>query len=66
MVLVLILVGSAAVVATLKVPGVFVAALLIAAALLMLHTRPDASEQAALRSSIRLSAEDIDDVVAEY
>ena len=66
MVLVLILVGSVAVVATLKVSGVFIAALLIAAALLMLHTRPDASEQAALRSSIRLSAEDIEDVLAEY
>ena len=52
--------------ATLKLPGVFIAALLIAAALLMLHTRPDASEQAALRSSIRLSAEDIEDVLAEY
>ena len=52
MVLVLILVGSVAVVATLKVSGVFIAALLIAAALLMLHTRPDASEQAALRLSL--------------
>ena len=66
LVLALILVGSVAVVATLKLPGVFIAALLIAAALLMLHTRPDASEQAALRSSIRLSAEDIEDVLAEY
>ena len=66
LVLALILVGSVAVVATLKPPGVFIAALLIAAALLMLHARPDASEQAALRSSIRLSAEDIEDVLAEY
>lgn len=66
LVLVLILLGSVAVVATLKIPGVFIAALLISAALLMLHTRPDASEQAALRSSIRLSAEDIEDVMAEY
>ncbi|MDK2582028.1 hypothetical protein MFL68_000395 [Corynebacterium sp. BWA136] len=52
--------------ATLKIPGLFIAALLIAAALLMLYTRPDASEQAALRGSIRLSAEDIEDVIAEY
>lgn len=66
LVLALILVGSVAIVATLKLPGVFIAALLIAAALLMLHARPDASEQAALRSSIRLSAEDIQDVLAEY
>ncbi|MDY3127806.1 MAG: hypothetical protein SOW59_06720 [Corynebacterium sp.] len=64
--LILIFIASIIVIWTLKLPGVFIVLLIVPAALLMLCSRPDASEQQALRASIALSSEDIEDVLAEY
>lgn len=50
----------------LKIPGVFISLVLAAAVWLMSSARPQSAEIQALRSSIRLSAEDIRDVMAEF
>lgn len=50
----------------LKGPGIIISCVLFFAAWLMVNARPDASEHKALRASIRLSAEDITDVLKEY
>ncbi|HCG46533.1 hypothetical protein [Corynebacterium flavescens] len=53
-------------IATLKLPGLVIALALTAAAWLMFNSRPASSEQIALRNSIRLSAEDLQDVIIEF
>ncbi len=62
----LTVIASIALIVLLKIPGLIISFLLAAAMWLMASARPDASEHAALRSSIELSAEDIRDVMAEF
>lgn len=53
-------------IALLKVPGLMISFLLVGAALLMMSARPESTEHDALRTSIRLSSEDIRDVMAQF
>lgn len=64
--MVLSLVACLALVATLKLPGLLISALLALAAYIMVSSRPDASDLASLRTSIELSAEDLQDVLDEF
>lgn len=62
----LTVVACTALIVLLKAPGVIISILLASAVWLMSSARPEASEHAALRTSIELSAEDISDVIAEF
>lgn len=62
----LIILASVILIALLKTPGFIIALILAGVAWLMVNSRPDASEQKALRSSIKLSAEDITDVLDQF
>ncbi|PCC82009.1 hypothetical protein COM45_09845 [Corynebacterium accolens] len=62
----LAVVAAVALIVTLKLPGLFIALLVAGAMWLFASARPDASEHAALRTSINLSADDIRDVIAEF
>lgn len=61
-----IVVAAFVVLSVLRLPGVIICLIILPIALFMLYSRPDASEQKTLRSSISLSADDIQDVVDEY
>ena len=61
-----IIVAALVVLSVLRLPGLIICLIILPLALFMLYSRPDASEQNALRSSISLSADDIQDVVEEY
>lgn len=50
----------------LLVPGALLSLILLVLTFLLLRRRPDAYEHKALRTSIALSAEDVEDVLAEY
>ncbi|APT92374.1 hypothetical protein CPHO_05110 [Corynebacterium phocae] len=63
---VLTFVACVALVLLLKVPGVIISIFLAAAVWLMATARPAASEEAALRTSIQLSAEDLRDVMEDF
>lgn len=58
--------AAAFLISTLKLPGLLIAMALTAAAWLIFNSRPASPEQAALRNSIRLSAEDLQDVITEF
>lgn len=62
----LAIIGSVALIALMKGPGLFFAFGLVIATYVMVRSRPDATEHRTLRSSIRLSAEDVSDIIAEY
>lgn len=62
----LTLIACVTLIVLLKVPGLFISALLAAAVWLMASAQPMKSEHAALRTSIQLSAEDLRDVMAEF
>ena len=66
LVFILLVLCAIAIVVTLKLPGLIIAAMLVGAGWFMLRTRPDTAERKALRSSISLSADDIQDVIAEF
>lgn len=66
MAIVLTLIAVAILVYFLRLPGVLISLLLIAVAWGMLHSRPDKTEKQTLRSSIALSAEDIQNVLDEF
>lgn len=61
-----ILVAVLVVLSALRFTGLIICLIILPLALFMLYSRPDASEQKTLRSSISLSADDIEDVVEEY
>ena len=54
------------VLSALRFAGLIICLIILPLALFMLYSRPDASEQKTLKSSISLSADDIEDVVEEY
>lgn len=60
------LVACVALVYLLKVPGLFISLMLLAAAWLAVTTKPTSSENTALRTSISLSAEDIRDTLSAF
>ncbi|MBK4138150.1 hypothetical protein [Corynebacterium macginleyi] len=62
----LLILCTIALVVTLKLPGLIIATMLVGAGWFMLCTRPDSAERQALRSSISLSADDIQDVITEF
>ncbi|QCB28628.1 hypothetical protein [Corynebacterium endometrii] len=62
----LVVLAAVILIAVLKTSGFIIALILAGVAWLMVNSRPDASEHKALRSSIRLSAEDIADVMQQY
>lgn len=61
-----IVVAALVVLSVLRLPGLIICLIILPIALFMLYSRPDASEHNALRSSISLSADDIQDVVEEF
>lgn len=66
LVLLTVVVSSLIILSILRVQGLLLVVPIVAVAVLAVGRRPDMSETAALRSSIALSAEDIQEVVDEY
>ncbi len=60
------LVGSLLILLWLRWPGLILIALILGITYVMLRFRPDVSETTALRSSVVLSAEDINDILQEF
>src|SRR5699024_9182495 len=61
-----IMVAVFVVLSSLRLTGLLICLIILPLALFMLYSRPDASEQKTLRSSISLSADDIEDVAEEF
>ncbi|AKE41402.1 Uncharacterised protein [Corynebacterium kutscheri] len=64
--LIVIVIGCLVLIWLLKFPGVVLASFILLSSYLLIHFTPDEKETAALRSSITLSMEDIQDVLDQY
>ncbi|MDO5511319.1 hypothetical protein [Corynebacterium sp.] len=65
-ILAIILAACVAVLVIFRLQGLLLILPILAVALLVMSRRPDGAETLALRSSITLSAEDIEDIIAEF
>ena len=65
-ILLLIIAACVAVLVIFRLQGLLLILPILAVAMLVMSRRPDTTETLALRSSITLSAEDIEDVIAEF
>lgn len=65
-ILLLVLASCVIILGMFRLQGLLLLLPIVAVALFVVTKRPDSSETAALRSSIALSAEDIEDVIAEF
>lgn len=65
-ILLLIIAACGAVLMIFRLQGLWLIPPILAVAMIVMSRRPDSTETLALRSSITLSAEDIEDVIAEF